>query len=135
MGCKSIAMLSLCLAVGSCTNTKTGSNSDQVNYPFEGDWQGNGKDAEGNGFTFAARVTHSGDNRYRILILDKLDTLKEPIHIMDGVLENNRFIYTADNGLYEGGGTLSKDMFEGYYKGPVDGTYSMWRIDSETVIK
>lgn len=131
MCCRSIALLSLCLVVSSCSNNKTRSGSYQVDCSFTGDWQGNGQDAEGTGFTFAARVKHSGDNRYRILILDKLDTLKDPIHIMDGVLENNRFIYTADNGLYEGEGTLSKDMFEGYYNGPVDGIYSMWRINNE----
>jgi hypothetical protein len=124
--------MSLCLSISSCTNTKSGYDNDQVNYQFIGLWQGNGKDAEGNGFTFAARVTYSGENRYRLLILDKLDTAKEPIHIMDGVLENNRFQYTADNGLYEGRGTLSKERFEGYYKGPVDGTYTMWRINSKT---
>jgi hypothetical protein len=38
------------------------------------------------------------------------------------------YSYTADDGSYEGGGTLSKDLFEGYYKGPIDGTYKMWRI-------
>ncbi|MBN1907117.1 MAG: hypothetical protein JW927_18705 [Deltaproteobacteria bacterium] len=132
MSSRSIALLSLCLVVSSCSNTKIGDDNDQVNYPFTGNWQGNGKDSEGNGFTFAGRVMHSGVNRYRIMILDKLDTLKEPIHIMDGVLENNRFIYTADNGLYEGEGMLNKDMFEGFYKGPVDGTYTMWRINNET---
>ena len=64
-----------------------------------------------------------------MLILDALDTLQKPIHIMDGVLENNTYSYTADDGAYEGSGTLSKDLFEGYYKGPVDGTYKMWRIE------
>ena len=99
-----------------------------TNYQFIGDWQGNGTDSEGNEFSFYAKVSHLGDNKYRILILDKLDTLKKPMHVMDGILENNRFSYTSDEGLYEGGGTLSKDLFEGYYKGPVDGTYKMWRI-------
>jgi hypothetical protein len=135
MGCKSIVLMSLCLAAGSCANPETGADNNQSNYPFVGVWHGSGKDAEGNVFTFAARVTHSGENRYRILILDKLDTLKDPIHIMDGALENNGFMYTADKGLYKGGGTLSKDSFEGYYKGPVDGKYSMWRINNENGIK
>ena len=99
--------------------------------PFSGDWQGNGTDSAGNEFAFAAKVSHLGDNRYRVLILDKLDTLREPIHIMDGVLQNNQFPHTADEGLYEGGGTLSQDTFEGYYKGPIDGTYKMWRIKRE----
>jgi hypothetical protein len=106
-----------------------GSVGSLPNFPFSGNWQGNGADAEGNEFAFAAKVNDLGDNRYRILILDKLDTLNEPIHVMDGVLENNAFTYTADEGLYEGGGTLSEDLFEGYYKGPVDGTYRMWRAE------
>jgi hypothetical protein len=128
MSCKSIVLLSLCLFSSSCINPNSNSGSNQANYPFVGNWQGNGTDSEGNPFNFVAKVSHSGDNKYRMLILDKLDTLNEPIHIMDGVLENNKFSYTADEGLYEGGGTLSKDLFEGYYKGPVDGTYRMWRI-------
>jgi hypothetical protein len=96
--------------------------------PFGGNWQGNGVDSEGNEFAFFAKVSHLGDNKYRILILDKLDTLNKPLHIMDGVLAGKKFPHTADEGLYEGGGSLSEDLFEGYYKGPVDGTYKMWRI-------
>jgi hypothetical protein len=129
ISCKSIALLSLCLFLNSCANPNANSKSNQADYPFSGNWQGNGTDSEGNEFTFFAKVSHLGDNKYRMLILDKLDTLKKPMHIMDGVLENNKFPYTADQGLYEGGGTLSKDLFEGYYKGPVDGTFRMWRID------
>ncbi len=127
-GCKFIALLPLCLFLSSCTNPDANSGSNQANYPFSGNWQGNGTDSEGNEFTFFAKVSHMGDNRYRVLILDKLDTQEKPMHIMDGVLENNKFPHTADEGLYEGGGTLSEDLFEGYYKGPVDGTYKMWRI-------
>ena len=129
MSCKSIALLSLCLFLSSYTNLTANSGSNQANYSFIGNWQGNGTDSEGNAFTFFARVSHLGNNKYRILTLRDLDTLDEPIHIMDGVLENNKFSYTADEGLYEGGGTLSEDLFEGYYKGPVDGTYEMWRIE------
>ena len=103
-------------------------SSNQANNPFSGNWQGNGIDSEGSEFAFFAKVSHLGDNKYRVLIMDKLDTLKKPMHIMDGLLENNKFVYAADELLYEGGGTLSKDLFEGYYKGPVDGTYRMWRI-------
>jgi hypothetical protein len=95
---------------------------------FSGDWQGKGTDSAGNQFAFAAKVSHLGANKYRVLILDKLDTLKSPIHIMDGALENNQFLHTADEGLYKGGGMLRGDTFEGYYKGPIDGTYKMWRI-------
>ncbi len=98
-------------------------------FPFTGNWQGDGVDSEGNGFTFYGRVSHLGGKRYRVLILDnKLDTVEKPIHVMDGVLESNRFSYTSDEGSYEGGGTLSRNLFEGYYKGLVDGTYKMWRI-------
>ena len=102
-----------------------------ANYQFIGDWQGNGADAEGNGFTFFVKVSHLGDNRYRILILKELDRLEKPIHIMEGILKNDGFSYTADEGLYKGGGTLGPDLFEGYYKGPVDGTYKMWRIKND----
>ena len=130
VSCKSIALLSLCLFLSSCANPNTNSGSNQANYPFSGNWQGNGTDSEGNEFTFFARVSHLGDNKYRMLILDKLDTQKKPMHIMDGVLENNRFPYTADECLYEGSGIIYEDMFEGYYKGPVDGTYKMWRISN-----
>lgn len=125
---QSIALLSLCFFLSSCTSPKANSGSDQANYPFNGNWQGNGTDSEGNPFTFFAKVSHLGDNKYRVLILDKLDTLNKPMHIMDGALENNKFTYTADEGLYEGGGTLSENLFEGYYKGSVDGTFRMWRI-------
>lgn len=128
MSCKSIALLSLCLLLSSCTHRGADSGSNQANHSFSGNWQGSGTDSEGNAFSFVARVSHLGNNRYRVLILDKLDTLNKPIHIMDGVLENNKFPHSADEGLYEGGGTLSEDLFEGYYKGPVDGTYKMWRI-------
>jgi hypothetical protein len=123
-----LVLLFLCTFLISCTNPNANSDSNQANYSFSGNWQGNGTDSEGNEFTFAAKVSHLGDNKYRVLFLDKLDTLKEPMHIMDGVLENNKFLCTADEGLYDGGGTLSKDLFEGYYKGPVDGTFKMWRI-------
>lgn len=128
---KSIALLSMCLFLISCTDPNANSGSNQPHYTFSGNWQGKGADSEGNEFTFAARVIHLGDNKYRVLMLDKLDTREKPIHILDGVLENNKFPHTADEGLYEGGGILSKDLFEGYYKGPFGGTYRMWRINSE----
>ena len=131
LSCKSIALLSLCLVLSSCTNPDPNSDSNRANYPFTGDWQGNRTDSEGNSFKFFAKVRHLEENKYRVVILDKLDTLKKPMHIMDGVLENNKFSYTSDGGLYEGGGTLSKDLFEGYYKGPFDGTYKMWRTKSK----
>ena len=131
MSCKSIVLLSLCLILSSCTNLKNNSDSSPANYSFIGNWEGKGADSEGNEFTFFARVNRSGDNEYRILQLDKLDTQNKPIHILDGVLENNKFSYTADDGLFKGGGTLSKDLFEGYYEGPVNGTFRMQRIHNE----
>jgi hypothetical protein len=66
-----------------------------------------------------------------MLILTDLDAQNEPLHIMEGILENNKFIYTSDNGQYKGDGTLGKDRFKGYYKGPVDGTFTMRRINSD----
>jgi hypothetical protein len=128
MSCKSIVKALLCLCLSSCANLTSDSGNHQMNDPFVGNWQGNGSDSEGNAFTFFARVSHLGYSKYRILTLRDLDKPDEPIHIMEGVLENNNFSYTADEGLYEGGGTLSENLFEGYYKGPVDGSYTMWRI-------
>ena len=113
MGCKSIALLSLCLVLSSCTNPKGNSDSSQANYSFIGNWGGKGADSKGNPFIFFAKVSYLGKNKYRMLILADLDTQNEPMHIMDGVLENNKFSYTADEGLYKG-----------------DGTYVMWRINT-----
>ena len=96
--------------------------------PFAGNWQGNGVDSVGNEFSFAAKVMDLGDDRYRVLILDALDTQNDPMHVMDGVLKKNDYLYTADAGTYTGGGKLNGDMFEGFYKGPVDGTYKMQRV-------
>ena len=127
--CLSMVLLSLFLFLVSCTSPDADSDRNKANYPFSGNWQGNGTDSEGNEFTFFARVSPMGDNRYRILILDKLDTPNDPMHIMDGLLENNTFTYAADEGLYQGGGTLREDRYDGYYKGPVDGTFTMWRIE------
>ncbi len=131
MNYKSIALLSLCLALTSCTNPNENSDSSQANYLFIGNWEGKGADSEGNPFNFFAKVSHLGENKYRMLILTDLDNENEPLHIMDGVLENNKFPYTADEGQYKGNGTLNKNNFEGYYKGPIDGTFTMWRINSE----
>ncbi|MBW8016485.1 MAG: hypothetical protein FVQ82_09880 [Planctomycetes bacterium] len=98
------------------------------NYPFAGDWQGSGSDSAGNDYTFAAKVIDLGDGKFRMLVLDKLGTKKKPMHTMDGVLENNKFPHTADNGIYTGSGELTKEEFTGWYKGPVDGTYKMQRV-------
>ena len=93
MICKSIVLLSFCLSLSSCANFKNNSNSNHANNSFIGDWQGEGTDSKGNSFNFYARVIHSGDNRYRLLILTDLEKINEPIHIMDGVLENNKYSY------------------------------------------
>ena len=97
-------------------------------YSFAGSWQGSSIDSQGNEFTFAAKVIGLGDHKYRVLVLDKLDTQNKPIHVMDGVLKDNKYAYTADGGAYIGGGELDDDVFEGYYEGAVDGTYKMHRV-------
>ena len=111
-------MLGVCLFISSCATQE----------PFAGDWIGSGADSEGNEFTFAATVTAVEDNGYVVLILDALDTDKEPMHIMKGIMENNEFVYTADEGLYRGGGELKDGVFTGFYLGPVDGTFTMQRV-------
>ena len=116
------------LTITSCSNLNPTPNRNRVNYPFSGNWQGEGVDSEGNEATFAAMVIDLGDYKYRMLILDKLDTDKKPMHIMDGELKNNEFTYTVDDGVYVGAGELKKESFEGYYKGPVDGTFILRRI-------
>ena len=63
---------------------------------FAGNWQGSGTDSGGNKFTFAARAIALGGGKYRVLILDTIDTQKEPLHIMDGELLVNEYQYTAD---------------------------------------
>ncbi len=123
-----IMFLCASLFLSSCANSDAVSGDNRKIYPFAGNWQGSGIDSEGNEFTFAAKVIALGDHKYRVLILDKFDTQKEPMHVMDGVLKGNKFAYTADEGAYVGGGELDDEMFEGYYKGPVDGTYKMHRV-------
>ena len=123
-----IMFLCASLFLSSCANSDAVSGDNRRIYPFAGNWQGSGIDSEGNEFTFAAKVIALGDHKYRVLVLDKFDTQKEPMHVMDGVLKGNKFAYTADEGQYVGGGELDDEMFEGYYKGPVDGTYKMHRV-------
>jgi len=121
-------LLSLCLFLNSCNHLISNMKNTQVNYTFTGNWQGRGVDSEGNEFVFAAKVSYLGDNKYRVLILDRLDTSNKPLHIMEGELLCNTFTYTSDEGLYVGGGELNEDVYKGYYEGPVDGTYKMWRL-------
>jgi hypothetical protein len=116
------------LILSSCTDPDAVSGDNRKIFPFAGQWAGSGIDSEGNEFTFAAKVISLGGHKYRILILDKHDTQKEPMHIMDGVLNDNKFVYIADEGTYVGEGQLDNEFFKGYYKGPVDGTYQMHRV-------
>lgn len=117
-------VLCVCLFLVSCA----GPSGNQKVDPFAGDWQRSGTDSEGNEFNFAAKVIDQGNHKYRVLVLDSLDTMNDPMHVMDGVLKDNQFPYTADEGLYTGGGALDGDIFKGWYKGSVDGTYQMQRV-------
>ncbi len=130
---KSILLLivSACVTLCSCMNSESRLES-QCGGLFAGNWQGSGVDSEGNEFHFAAKVIALGDCKYRMLILDRIDIQKEPMHVMDGVLKDCQFNYTADEGIYTGSGKLNGNQFEGYYKGPVDGTFTMWRIKKES---
>ena len=112
--------------LASCASLNSTESESRINYPFCGDWQGQGSDSEGNEFTFFATVIDLEDCNYRILFFARLDAT-EPMHIMDGVLKNNEITSTADDGVYEGHGVLEADLFRGSYQGPVDGTYTMWR--------
>ena len=123
-----IIFLCVFLFLSSCANSDAVSCGNRKTYPFAGNWQRSGIDSEGNEFTFAAKVIALGDHKYRVLVLDKFDTQKKPLHVMDGVLKDSKFAYTADEGEYVGGGELDDEIFEGYYKGPVDGTYKMYRV-------
>jgi hypothetical protein len=124
----SVVISCSCLFLTSCSNLNADLGANEINYQFAGDWEGNGVDSAGNEFTFAAKVIALGEDKYRMLVLDKLDTQKKPMHVMDGVLKNNKFPHTADGGVYVGGGVLDEEKFEGYYKGPYDGTYKMYRV-------
>jgi hypothetical protein len=112
------------LILGSCAGPK----SDVKIAPFAGNYQGTGSDSQGNEYNFAAKVISQGDNKYQMLVLDKIDTQKRPMHIMDGVLEGNKFIYTSDHGTYEGQCEIGDEVVTGYYKGPVDGNFKMTRL-------
>ena len=123
-----ISILLSSVLLTSCTSLNFTENHNPKNHPFSGNWQGEGIDSEGNEYTFFATVMDLGDYKYRVLILDALDTQKKPMHIMDGELKNNKFPHTADNGIYVGGGELTEELFDGFYEGPVDGKYRMWKV-------
>ena len=123
-------VLILCgtLFLVSCASLDSGNRID----PFAGSYQGNGSDSEGNDYVFAAKVSSLGEGKYQMLVLDKIDTQKKPMHIMDGVLEDNKFIYTSDGGIYAGECEIGDGVVTGYYKGPVDGSFKMTRLKSPT---
>ena len=100
-----VVFLCACLFLSACTSSDVVSSGSRETYTFAGEWEGSGIDSEGNEFTFAAKVISLGNRKYRILILDELDTKEEPMHVMDGVMNDNRFVYTADEGEYVGGTT------------------------------
>lgn len=124
---KPTMLVCLVLMFSSCSIFSGGVRTD----PFAGDWIGSGTDSEGNAYEFAARVIAMGQDRYRMLVLESLDSDKKPLHVMDGTLQENAFSYTSDGGVYVGSGTLEGERFEGYYKGPVDGTFTMHRAGDD----
>lgn len=124
-----ITLFLFSLLICSCSYAKKLINKTEF-IEFTGMWKGNGIDSKGNTFSFVAEVSRLADNKYRIVISDKIDSDKEPFHIIEGTLNNNKFTSTADGGKYKGGGKLSQNLYEGYYKGPVNGTYTMQRIKS-----
>ena len=119
-----VLLLCISLLLASCANPKSDVKID----PFAGNYQGSGSDSQGNQYTFAAKVISMGDQKYQMLVLDKIDTQKRPMHIMDGVLESDKFIYTSDHGTYEGECKIGDGVVTGYYKGPVDGSFKMTRF-------
>ena len=134
--------LFLLLAVSSCTAPADGRPIQQgkemvvhrMPYgrsidPFMGDWEGSGEADDGEKFDFVAQAIALGDGKYRVLTLEEFDTRKKPMHVLDGVLEGDKFVYTADDGLYDGEGTLSGEKFRAHYKGQVNGRFEMHRIE------
>jgi len=76
-----------------------------------------------------AEVISLGGNKYRMNTFRSFEPGEETMHVMDGVLKGNKFIYTADNGVYKGECVLKGDTIHGYYKGPVNGEFEMHRIE------
>ena len=97
--------------------------------PFMGDWEGSGKADDGEKSDFVAQAIALGNGKYRVLTLEEFDTRKKPMHVLDGMLEGDKFVYTADDGLYDGEGILSGETFRAHYKGPVNGQFEMHRIE------
>ncbi len=119
-------MMGVGLLLGSCSMLGGHGTAD-----FAGDWQGSGADSQGNRAVFAAKVIDLGGGQYRMLVLDSLDTQKKPMHVMEGMLADGTYTYTADGGLYHGECKLEGDLLEGYYAGSVDGTFTMQRVSEK----
>ena len=96
---------------------------------FTGKWQGSGVDSKGTKAEFVARITSTGSNKYQILILKDFADTTKPMHVMDGVLDGCVYSYTSDNGIYSGKCELTESLLTGYYKGPIDGTFTLHRIE------
>ncbi len=122
------AMVCLCLMLSSCSGSKAAPDVDPKSKLFAGSWQGNGIDSEGNEFAFTAKVNGLGDSQYRMLVFVAESGTEEPSHVLDGVMKQGQYIYTADEGLYVGGGQLDGETFKGFYKGPIEGNFTMQRV-------
>lgn len=118
-----------CLLLSSCTNPGVVSSSGEKTDRLAGKWLGSGVDSKGNEFTFVAEATSLGDDKYRMVTFDEPDTEGEPIHIVDGVMNGNKFVYTADEKVYTGECLFDGEVLTGYYKGkPGSGTFEMRRV-------
>ena len=117
-------LLLAALSTAFCPGLARGQHVD----PFMGDWRGSGVDENGQTSDFVAQVIAQGDGQYRINVLNRFDVRERPIHVMDGVLKDGKFPYTADAGAYTGSGALDGDVFRGFYKGDVGGRFEMRRI-------
>ena len=121
---KFIIILLLSYLLCGCTIHKP----DNPKIIFTGKWQGSGVDSDGIKAEFVATVIAMGGKHYQVSILEDFSKNTKPMHVMDGILDGNIYSYTADNGKYSGSCELTTDSFKGYYKGPIDGTFILYRI-------
>ena len=112
-----------------------GNKYSKKNDLFVGHWLGTARDSEGHEIVFTAKVIAKGKDKYRILILDDFDTGHEPMHVLDGVLKDGKYVYVADKGKYTGEGELVDDKFTAYYKGPVNGSFEMRSLEHKTSLE
>ncbi len=113
------------------TKDKSLRNIEKVE-TFMGNWAGDGTADNGQYFEYAAQVIVHGDGQYRINIIDAFDTKNKPMHILDGTLKGSKYVYSADNGQYEGQGTLKGQTFEAYYEGSVSGLMPLMGLTTST---